>query len=93
MGRGANKETSLEVKGEKQRIVVGLKRSRPIICVELSLPRSLFGILGHSNWPRLPSRLGQPTPILTEEPENCQLSGPEQLRSASQVGRVEARED
>jgi hypothetical protein len=39
MGRGANKETPIEVKGEKERVVVGLKRSRPIICVELSLPR------------------------------------------------------
>ena len=93
MGRGANKETSLEVKGEKEGVVVGLKRSRPIICVELSLPRSRFGIYGHSNWPQLPSRLGQPIPILTEEPENCQLFGPEQLGSTSQAGRVEARED
>jgi hypothetical protein len=31
MGRGGNKETWLEVKGEKQGVVVGLRRSRPII--------------------------------------------------------------
>ncbi len=52
MGRGLNKERPLEVKGAKQQVVAGLRRSRPIIRVELSLPRSYLefkaGQTGHN---------------------------------------------
>jgi hypothetical protein len=44
MWRGTNKEIPIKEEEEKQRIVVGLKRSRHIIFVELSLRRRLFGI-------------------------------------------------
>ena len=40
MWRGSNKEPLLKIKGDKRRAVAGLKRSRHIIYVELSLPRS-----------------------------------------------------
>ena len=40
----ANKMAStFSIKGEKQRVVVGLKRIRHIIFVELGLPRKLSG--------------------------------------------------
>jgi len=44
MGRGTNKEIPIKDEQEKQRVVVGLKRSRHIIFVELSLRGRLFGI-------------------------------------------------
>ena len=61
MWRGTNKETPIEVKGDKRRVVVGLKRSRHIIFVELSLPRRYLefksgqtGRNGPAKWTRLP---------------------------------------
>jgi hypothetical protein len=61
MWRGAYKEIPLKVKGDKRRAVAGLKRSRHIIYVELSLPRSYLefkaGQTGHNGparWTRLP---------------------------------------
>ena len=60
---GANKETPIEVEGEKHRAVVGVRRSRHIIYVELSLPRRLAYLefkvdqTGHKcpvGWARLP---------------------------------------
>jgi len=63
MWRGGNKETLLEVKEAKQRDFAGLRRSRHIIFVELSLLRRIAylefkaGQIGHNGparWTRLP---------------------------------------
>jgi hypothetical protein len=44
MWRGTNKEIPIKEEKEKGRVVVGLRRSRHIILVELSLLGWLFGI-------------------------------------------------
>jgi hypothetical protein len=68
MWRGANKETPIEVKGEKQRVVVGVKRSRHIIFERLSyLERSTLKFLSGTSTQFFPTDISS----LPQKRENC----------------------